>query len=141
MKLVKPLTLYKELRKRKSKQGRLLGLELSEKYVNLAVSDPDNDIVVPLRKYNMDFMADKFQSLGKKIFLDELCKTGKFDSLKYAFWNKLIATKHMDFQLKHHLKFVMEYFNLPEDKSKEFIDRCIAARILQRYLYSYTLTE
>ncbi|KAK0575362.1 hypothetical protein LWI29_037906 [Acer saccharum] len=45
---MKPLTLYKELLKRKSKQGRLLGLELSEKYVNLAVSDPDNVIAVPL---------------------------------------------------------------------------------------------
>ncbi|KAK0583024.1 hypothetical protein LWI29_032594 [Acer saccharum] len=75
MKYLKPLNFYKEifkdiLMKKDSKHGRLLGLDVSEKYVSLAVSDWKNLTAVPLRaldrqENNMTSMAaDIFQSLG-----------------------------------------------------------------------------
>ncbi|KAK1553041.1 hypothetical protein Q3G72_027708 [Acer saccharum] len=165
MKYLNPLSLFIEVLKTKSFESKsLLGLQLTEKYVDLAVSDSDNKVAVPLSSLNrqrIDFylMADKLQILiskhnlmgivvgnpsrrtleklncvANKAFFDELCKTGKFEGLKYTYWDDLISSKHMEFQLKHNLEFMIEHLNLPQDKSKEIIDRCIAAHMLQGYL-------
>ncbi|KAK3184776.1 hypothetical protein Dsin_032062 [Dipteronia sinensis] len=74
MKYLKPLNFYKEffkdfLVKKDSIHGRLLGLDVSDKYVSLAVSDWKNLTAVPLRaldrqEKNLSSMAaDLFQSL------------------------------------------------------------------------------
>ena len=50
MKYMKPLSLYQELLKSPAlERGRLLGLDVGDKYVGLAVSDFNNKIVSPLR--------------------------------------------------------------------------------------------
>lgn len=52
MKYVRPLNLFKDLLevKRHAREGkRLLGLDVGDKYVGLAVSDPTNKIASPLR--------------------------------------------------------------------------------------------
>ncbi|TXG53562.1 hypothetical protein EZV62_018818 [Acer yangbiense] len=75
MKYLKPLNFYKEffkdilIKKDYSKPGRLLGLDVSDKYVSLAVSDWKNLTALPLRAFdrqekNLSSMAaDLFQSL------------------------------------------------------------------------------
>ncbi|KAK4846556.1 hypothetical protein QYF36_019112 [Acer negundo] len=74
MKYLKPLNFYKEffkdfLVKKDSKHGRLLGLDVSDKYVSLAVSDWKNLTALPLRAFNRQeknlssMAADLFQSL------------------------------------------------------------------------------
>ncbi|TXG53567.1 hypothetical protein EZV62_018823 [Acer yangbiense] len=73
MKYLKPLIFYKEffkefLVKKDLKHGRLLGLDVSDKYVSLAVSDWKNLTALPLRAFdrqekNLSSMAaDLFQS-------------------------------------------------------------------------------
>ena len=50
MQYVKPLNLFQNLLKAKAlERGRLLGLDVGDKYVGLAVSDIDNKIASPLR--------------------------------------------------------------------------------------------
>lgn len=50
MKYVKPSNLFQELIKTNSlKRSRLLGLDVGDKYVGLAVSDVNNKIASPLR--------------------------------------------------------------------------------------------
>lgn len=50
MRFVKPLQLFLDLTKTtKGKQGRLLGLDVGDKYVGIAVSDLDNKVASPLR--------------------------------------------------------------------------------------------
>ena len=50
MKYVRPLSLFHYLLKTSAiNQGRLLGLDVGDKYVGLAVSDPLNKIASPLR--------------------------------------------------------------------------------------------
>ncbi|KAK0597081.1 hypothetical protein LWI29_021668 [Acer saccharum] len=125
MKYLKPLNFYKEifkdiLMKKDSKHGRLLGLDVSDKYVSLAVSDWKNLTAVPLRalcrqENNLSStVADIFQSLipehnivgfvvGTKYdnpidaqtqnFIDDLCKTEKVEGLKYTFWDRGIRSK------------------------------------------------
>jgi len=59
---VKPLQLFQDLKNStQTQQGRLLGLDVGEKYVGLALSDFDNKIASPFRyhvfalllKYNL----------------------------------------------------------------------------------------
>ncbi|KAK0573640.1 hypothetical protein LWI29_011317 [Acer saccharum] len=69
MSYVKPLRLYKKsLKWKSSKPGRLLCLDVNEKYVDLAVTDPENIVAVPLsclhrQENNLDLIADKLQTL------------------------------------------------------------------------------
>lgn len=49
MKLVKPMELFQNLKSGSMEQGRLLGLDVGQKYVGLAVSDTRNKIASPLR--------------------------------------------------------------------------------------------
>lgn len=47
---MKPVSLFQELIKTNSRnRSRLLGLDVGDKYVGLAVSDVDNKIASPLR--------------------------------------------------------------------------------------------
>ncbi|KAK0596831.1 hypothetical protein LWI29_019441 [Acer saccharum] len=125
MKYLKPFDFYEEifkdiLIKKDLKPGRLLCLDVSDKYVSLAVSDWKNKTAVPLRALDRQennlssMLADTFQSLipehnivgfvvGTKntnpidaqtlIFIDDLCKTGKFEGLKYTLWDCEITSK------------------------------------------------
>ncbi|KAK2663496.1 hypothetical protein Ddye_002070 [Dipteronia dyeriana] len=144
MKFVKPLNMFKELLKRKpSKRGRLLGLIINDKHVDSAVSDPNNINAVPLsashlQEGNMDLIAEKFQTLGATIknFINDLIKTRKFQGFKYTYWDDLIATKHMDFVVKHNVEFILENLNLPQLEPKEIVNKFVAARLLQGYLES-----
>ncbi|TXG68322.1 hypothetical protein EZV62_003257 [Acer yangbiense] len=74
MKYLKPLKLYLELIKknpmpmRPFKRHRLLCLDICNKYLNLAVSNPDNTIAMPLcpmhrQENDSALMVDKFQTL------------------------------------------------------------------------------
>lgn len=50
MKHMKPLSLYQKLLKTPAvERGRLLGLDVGDKYVGLAVSDFNNKVASPLR--------------------------------------------------------------------------------------------
>ena len=52
MKYVKPLRLFEQMLRRKvSKRGRFLGLDVGDKYIGLSISDHNNKIASPLR-YN-----------------------------------------------------------------------------------------
>ncbi|GAB4834404.1 hypothetical protein Ancab_032658 [Ancistrocladus abbreviatus] len=157
MRYVRPWSLFQELLKTKApEQGRLLGLDVGDKYVGLAVSDPQNKIASPLsvlvrKKNNIDLMAGDFQSLISelslvgfvvgypfdrqrsspdalqvKIFVDDLCKTGKLEGLKYTYWNECFTSKNIELLLKPLKLHPVEY--------KTIIDKFAAVGILQGYL-------
>ncbi|KAL8543672.1 hypothetical protein ACS0TY_004297 [Phlomoides rotata] len=131
MRYLKPLKLYRELLKsNEMKGGRLLGLDVGDKYVGLSVSDPYNKIASPLSvlvrsKTNIDLISSDFQKLiyglslsglvvgypfdrhqsspnamHVKLFIDDLNKTGKFDDLMYTFWDECFTSKSVEFLLK-----------------------------------------
>ncbi|RVW16419.1 putative pre-16S rRNA nuclease [Vitis vinifera] len=106
-----------------TERGRLLGLDVGDKYVGLAVSDLHNKIASPLsvllrKKSNIDLMATDFQSLisdlslagfivgypfnrqrssptavNMKVFIDDLCKTGKLEGVRYTYWDECFTSK------------------------------------------------
>ncbi|KAK3198624.1 hypothetical protein Dsin_022039 [Dipteronia sinensis] len=154
MKYVKPLNLFEELLKRKvTERGRLLGLDVGDKYIGLAISDPKNEKASPLsvllrKKHNIGKMADRFQTLISdhnlegfivgypfnknrtttdgaqvKLFIDELCNTGKLKGLKYTYWDEGFTSKIVELLLKN--------LNLPQVMSKTINDKFAAAGILQ----------
>ncbi|CAA2975236.1 pre-16S rRNA nuclease isoform X2 [Olea europaea subsp. europaea] len=156
MKYLKPLNLFRELLKSNEiKKSRLLGLDVGDKYVGLAVSDVKNKIasplsVLPRKKTNIHLMAGDFESLISelnltgfvvgypfdrqksspgavqvKLFIDDLCKTGKFEELKYTFWDECFTSKNVDFLLKP--------LNLHPVLSKTIIDKFAAVGILQNF--------
>lgn len=70
MKYVKPLKLFDEMMKRKvSKRGRLLGLDVGDKYVGLAISDSNNKIASPLR-YNISSAYENINNLYFFLFIN-----------------------------------------------------------------------
>ncbi|XP_065621832.1 uncharacterized protein LOC112036451 [Quercus suber] len=154
MRYVKPLNLFHDLLKSKAvKRGRLLGLDVGDKYVGLAVSDTHNKIASPLsvllrKKSNIDLMVSDFQSLISelslvgfvvgcpfdrrrsapdavqvKLFIDDLCKTGKLKGLKYTYWDESFTSKNVELLLKP--------LNLHPVQSKTIIDKFAAVGILQ----------
>ncbi|TXG65831.1 hypothetical protein EZV62_007106 [Acer yangbiense] len=162
MKFVKPLNLFKEMRRIKpSRCGRLLGLCINDKHVDLAMSDSDNISAVPLSlscseliqmisKHNLTgFVVDyphrrsfkRIEGMDKIVtdFINDLCKTRKFQGLKYTYWTAQIATKHMDFVIKHNVEFILENLNLPNLEPKEMVDKFVAARLLQVIVFSSLL--
>ncbi|EOY24714.1 PREDICTED: putative pre-16S rRNA nuclease isoform X4 [Theobroma cacao] len=134
MQYVKCLNFFQDLLKAKAlERGRLLGLDVGDKYVGLAVSDLDNKIATPLsvlirKKTNIDLMASDFQSLAVqvKLFIDDLSKTGKLDGVKYTFWNECFTSKNADLLLKP--------LSLHPILSKTIVDKFAAVQILQTYL-------
>ncbi|KAK6947775.1 putative pre-16S rRNA nuclease [Dillenia turbinata] len=154
MKYMRPLSLFNDLQKMKAvEQGRLLGLDVGDKYVGLAVSDPGNKIASPLsvlirKKTNIDLMATDFQRLISelslagfivgypsdrrrsgadavqvKLFVDDLCKTGKLEGLRYTYWNESFTSKNVEFLIKP--------LNLHPVHSKTIFDKLAAVGILQ----------
>ncbi|KAL4570789.1 hypothetical protein LXL04_026452 [Taraxacum kok-saghyz] len=158
MKYMKPLSLYQELLKSPAlERGRLLGLDVGDKYVGLAVSDFNNKIVSPLsvlvrKKSNIDLMAIDFQYLYRyqkclyqllsldalmidretaqatqvKVFVDELCKTGKLEGVRYTFWDECFTSKHVE--------LLLNPLNFPPVEAKTISDKFAAVGILEGYL-------
>ncbi|OMO58638.1 Resolvase, holliday junction-type, YqgF-like protein [Corchorus olitorius] len=157
MQYVKPLNLFQHLIKAKSGQrGRLLGLDVGDKYVGLAVSDIDNKIACPLSVLvrgtkNMDLMANDFKSLISqlslvgfivgypydrqklarnaiqvKLFIDDISNTGELDGVKYTFWDEGFTSKNVELLLKP--------LNMHPTSSKTIADKFAAVQILQAYL-------
>ncbi|GAV57935.1 UPF0081 domain-containing protein [Cephalotus follicularis] len=157
MKYVKSWKLFHELVKANAlKQGRFLGLDVGDKYVGVAVSDPENRIASPLsvlvrNKTNIDLVATDFQSLISelsvvafvvgypfdrqrktpnaiqvKLFIDELSKTGKLKGFKYTYWNECQTSKNVELLLRP--------LNLHPVQSKTMVDKFAAVGILQGYL-------
>lgn len=157
MKYVKPLNLFRDLMKKNSvERGRLLGLDVGDKYVGLAVSDFHNKVASPLsvllrKKSNIDLMASDFQSLISefplvgfvvgcpydklggapdavqvKLFIDDLCKTRKLEGLRYTYWDERFTSKNVELLLRP--------LTLHPVQSKTIIDKFAAVGILQGYL-------
>ena len=66
MRYMKPLQLFHDLKNQQ--RGRLLGLDVGDKYVGLALSDFDNNIASPFsvlvrKKTNITLVASDFESL------------------------------------------------------------------------------
>ncbi|XP_017232881.1 uncharacterized protein LOC108206942 isoform X2 [Daucus carota subsp. sativus] len=141
------------LKLKASERGRFLGLDVGDKYVGLAVSDYHNQIASPLRvllrkKSNIDLMATDFQSLISefslsgfiigypfyrnrnspdaiqvKLFVEDLCKTGVLEGLRYTFWDECFTSKITELLLKD--------LNLHPVQYKSAIDKFAAVGILQ----------
>lgn len=157
MKYLKPLKLYRELLKSNEvNRGRLLGLDVGERYVGLSVSDPTYKIAKPFRvlvrkKTNIDLMSTDFQNLISllslkglvfgcplirhqssrdthqvKVFVDDLNKTGKFEDLKYTFWDECFSSKLTEINMKP--------LGIDPVVLKTIMDKFAAVGILQHYL-------
>ncbi|XP_052303520.1 uncharacterized protein LOC7479316 isoform X2 [Populus trichocarpa] len=134
MKYVRPLSLFHELLKTSAiSQGRFLGLDVGDKYVGLAVSDPLNKIASPLsvllrKKSNIELMATDFQSLAVrvKLFVDDLCKTGKLEGVKFTYWDECFTSKNVELLVKP--------LDLHPVHAKSIMDKFAAVGILQGYL-------
>lgn len=164
MKYVKPLNLFSDMLKTKGvERGRLLGLDVGDKYVGLAISDTHNKIASPLsvllrKKTNIDMMASDFQRLISKlsvvgfivgypfdrhrgnstafqvkIFIDDLCKTGKLEGVRYTYWDECFTSKNVELLLKP--------LNLHPVQYKTIIDKFAAVGILQAYLDSMNMNH
>lgn len=132
MKYLKPLKLYRKLLKSNEvSSGRLLGLDVGDRYVGLSVSDANNKIAWPLRvivrkKTNIDLISTDFRTLISvlslkgfvfgcpfirhkssqdthqvKVFVDDLNKTGKFEDVKYTFQDESYSSKDNEVSMKH----------------------------------------
>lgn len=164
MKYVKPLNLFLDMMKTKGvERGRLLGLDVGDKYVGLAISDTHNKIASPLsvllrKKTNIDMMASDFQRLISKlsvvgfivgypfdrhrgnstafqvkIFIDDLCKTGKLEGVRYTYWDECFTSKNVELLLKPLKLHPVQY--------KTIIDKFAAVGILQAYLDSMNMNH
>lgn len=157
MKYTKPWNLFLEVLNTKAKNpGRLLGLDVGDKYVGLAVSDPQNKIASPLsvllrKKTNINLMADDFQSLitdcslkgfivgypfdrqrgstdsmQVRLFIDDLSRTGKLEGVKYTYWNECFTSKTVE--------LLLQPLALHPVHAKSIMDKFAAVGILQGYL-------
>ncbi|XP_065858305.1 uncharacterized protein [Euphorbia lathyris] len=153
MKYVKPLALFRDLLKAKANGGRLLGLDVGDKYVGLAISELDNKIASPLgvlmrKQSNINDMASDFQTLLSlagfvvgypfdrqktsptavqvKLLIDDLNKTEKLDDIQYTFWDESFTSKNAELLIKP--------LDLPPVEAKSIVDKYAALGILQAYL-------
>ncbi|CAL5187526.1 unnamed protein product [Lathyrus oleraceus] len=158
MKQVKPLQLFHKLVKTtQNERGRLMGLDVGDKYVGLALSDFDNKIASPFsvlvrKKTNVKLMASDFKSLiskyslkgfviglpfdrhlvssdavQMKVFIDNLRRTNMLEDVEYTFWNECFTSKNVELLLKP--------LNLKHPvHSKTMLDKFAAVGILQGYL-------
>ncbi|KAL3652667.1 hypothetical protein CASFOL_002348 [Castilleja foliolosa] len=144
------------LKSNELKRSRLLGLDVGDKYVGLSLSDANNKIASPLSvlvrtKQNTALIASDIQSLISKLslsglvigypfdrqrrspdavqvkcFIDDLTETGKFDDMKYTFWDECFTSKNVEFLLKPLALHPVQY--------KTITDKFAAVGILQGYL-------
>ncbi|KAJ0048147.1 hypothetical protein Pint_15198 [Pistacia integerrima] len=159
MKYMKPLNMFHDILKSKVlERGRLLGLDVGDRYVGLAVSDSKNKIASPLcvlvrKKGNIDLVAGDLQSLVSefnlkgfivgypsnrqqntpdamqvKLFIEELSKTGKLEGVEYTYWEECFTSKNVELFLKPLKKTLTQY------EAKTFLDKFAAVGILQEYL-------
>ncbi|CAA6657472.1 unnamed protein product [Spirodela intermedia] len=158
MKLVKPIDLFNNVMKATSKQQRLLGLDVGNKYIGLSVSDTNKRIASPLsvlvrKKSNIELIAGDFQRLVSELslaglivgypfrkqsklslelhveyFVKELGETGKLDGLCYTYWDEHYTSKCVE-SLLHPL-------DLHPVEAKTMMDKFAAVGILQGYLDS-----
>ncbi|XP_047332946.1 putative pre-16S rRNA nuclease [Impatiens glandulifera] len=157
MKYAKPLHLFRDLVKASSSgSGRLLGLDVGDKYVGLAVSDANNATASPLsvlvrKKSTIELMAIDFQCLISelsligfvvgcpfdrhrrcpqsviiKLFIDELCKNERLEGMKYTFWDECFTSKSVELMLKP--------LSFHPVVAKTMTDKFAAVGILQGYL-------
>ncbi|XP_027330238.1 uncharacterized protein LOC113846326 [Abrus precatorius] len=158
MRYVKPLQLFQDLvNTSKKEHARLLGLDVGDKYVGLALSDFDNKIASPFsvllrKKSNISLMASDFQTLISKyslkgfviglpfdrhrvssdavqvkVLIDYLCRTKMLEGVKYTYWNECYTSKNVELLLKP--------LNLNHPfHSKTILDKFAAVGILQGYL-------
>ncbi|KAL3356715.1 hypothetical protein AABB24_017395 [Solanum stoloniferum] len=157
MRYLKPSNLFHELLKSNAlASGRILGLDVGDKYVGLAVSDTTNKVASPLavllrKKTNIDLMAKDLQGLVSelnlgafvfgypfdrqkisrdavqvKLFIDDLCRTGELRGVNYTFRDECFTSKNVEFLLQD-LKF-------HPTQSKTMLDKFAAVGILQGYL-------
>ncbi|WJX54887.1 hypothetical protein P8452_40719 [Trifolium repens] len=158
MRYVKPLELFRDLMKTTQKErGRLMGLDVGDKYVGLALSDFDNKIASPFsvlvrKKNNAGLMADDFKNLIStyslkgfviglpyswhlvssdacqvNVFIDNLNRTKMLEGLNYTCWNESFSSKSVD--------TIVKSLNLKHPvHSKTMLDKFAAVGILQGYL-------
>ncbi|XP_004298790.1 PREDICTED: uncharacterized protein LOC101303221 isoform X1 [Fragaria vesca subsp. vesca] len=158
MKYVRPWNLFLDLQKAKAAGGggRLLGLDVGDKYVGLAVSDCHNKIALPLsvllrKKSTLGLMAEDFQNLALefslvgfivgcpldtlrknpgvfqvKRLIDDLCKTEKLEGMKYTYWDECYTSQNIELLLKP--------LNIHPGHAKTIADKFSAVGILQGYL-------
>ena len=140
-----------------TQRGRLIGLDVGDKYVGLALSDFDNKIASPFsvlvrKKTNVSLMAEDFKSLISlyslkgfviglpfdrhlvaydavqvKVFIDNLRRTNMLEGLEYTYWNECFTSKNVELLLKP--------LNLENPVlCKTISDKFAAVGILQGYL-------
>lgn len=155
---MKPLELFHDLVKTtKNERGRLMGLDVGDKYVGLALSDFDNKIASPFsvlvrKKSNASLMAADFKSLISKyslkglvigvpfeynlvspdavqvkVLIDNLRRTNMLEGLKYTYWNECFTSKNVELFLKP-----LNFKNAVQ--SKTMLDKFAAVGILQGYM-------
>lgn len=158
MKLVKPVDLFQKLLKNGSmRQGRLLGLDVGNKYVGLAVSDTENRIALPQsvlvrKKTNIDLMAKDFHTLISRFSLMGFVVGYPFSLIGQAsveaiqvklFIEDLKKTGKLDgvsytyWNENYTSKCVealLQPLNLHHVESKTILDKFAAVGILQGYL-------
>ncbi|GJW78542.1 putative pre-16S rRNA nuclease isoform X1 [Tanacetum coccineum] len=84
MRYMKPLNLFQDLLKIPAvERGRLLGLDVGDKYVGLAVSDFDNKVASPLRYYcnYIDLEGGQWQIVKSFVVVDDVLSTALVDLL------------------------------------------------------------
>ncbi|XP_057805244.1 uncharacterized protein LOC131020455 isoform X2 [Salvia miltiorrhiza] len=139
MKYLKPLKLYQELLKASEvKRGRLLGLDVGDnvlvrKRTNIDLISSDFQTLISelsLEGFVIGYPFDRQKSspdaVQMKLFIDDLNKTGKFEDLKYTFWDECYTSKNVEFLLKP--------LTLHPVQLKTIMDKFAAVGILQGYL-------
>ncbi|OIV94904.1 hypothetical protein TanjilG_22101 [Lupinus angustifolius] len=141
----------------KNSHSKLLGLDVGDKYVGLALSDFHNHIASPFsvllrKKSNIALMASDFQCLitqyslkgfvigipfdrhrvsadavQVKAFINDLSNTKKLHGIPYTYWNERFTSKNVELFLRS-LDLYHPYH------SKTMLDKFAAVGILQGYL-------
>ncbi|XP_078430292.1 polynucleotidyl transferase, ribonuclease H-like superfamily protein [Wolffia australiana] len=159
MKLVKPIDLFMNVTKVTSKHQRLLGLDVGNKYIGLAVSDTFKRIASPLsvlvrKKTNIELIASDFQRLVSELSLAGLIVGYPFR--KHSKLNLENCQLHVEYFVKelgetgklnglfytywdeHYTSKCVESLIHPLDlhpvEAKTIIDKFAAVGILQGYL-------
>ncbi|KAK6935379.1 putative pre-16S rRNA nuclease, partial [Dillenia turbinata] len=143
MKYMRPFSLFNDLQKMKAvERGRLLGLDVCDKYVGLAVSDPCNKIASPLsvlirKKTNIKLMATDFQRLISELpplgfivgYHFDQQKSSPDGNLKDR--GTLIGMNVLHKRLN--VEFLIKSLNLHPVHSNIIFDKLAAVGILQGY--------